>query len=99
MIAVVGIVGFYTTTSVHFSVEWESELSGFSFNFSSSMEWWYHICLILLFVAGVAIGVAGARRGDRGMRAVGWAGAAVNSVCAVLLTLFLAFAAYQGAFR
>ncbi len=99
VIAIVAIVAFYATTSVHFSFEWNSEGSGFGFNFGSSMDWWYHIVLIVLFVAGTVVGVTGGRRGSRGMKAIGWVGAGINAICAFLLAVFLTLAVYQGAFR
>jgi hypothetical protein len=97
-VAVLGALGFYVTTSIAFDFTYGEDSSGFSFNFRSGMDWWYHVSLIALFLAGAALGVAGVARATR-LRPVAWIGAALNVVCALLLALFLGLAISQGAFQ
>jgi hypothetical protein len=97
-VAVAAFLGFYMTTTVHFDFHYGDEGSGFGFSFASGMDWWYHITLVLLFVAGAIAGaIAGRSRGPT--KYLGLVGAAVNTVCALLLALFLGAAFYQGAFH
>jgi hypothetical protein len=91
------IVAFFATTQLTFDLQYASEAKSFGFNFSSSMDWWYHLTLLAVLIGGVALGVVATRRGES--RALAWTGIVLNAIAAALLVAFLGMAVMQGAFR
>jgi hypothetical protein len=96
--AALGAIAFFSTTSVDLSFSYDTELRSFGFNFTSNMDWWFHIALVAWLVAGTVAGAVGIRRAAR-LRPLAWLGAVVNGLAGALLTTFLSMALYQGAFR
>src|SRR5689334_4316519 len=83
--AAVGIVAFFSTSSVDFTFGYDTqELHSFGFNFASSMDWWFHVTLIVWFVVGTVAGAIGVRRAAR-LRPLAWLGAFVNCLAGALL--------------
>jgi hypothetical protein len=93
---VVGILAFYVTTQLSLDLHTDDDGWGFGFVLGSGLSVPLGAGLVAWFVAGAAVGIAGAVGAPR-WRWVAWIGAAVGALAAVLLGVFLAAGIAQGA--
>lgn len=89
----VGLVGFFSTTELQWSLQTGGEHSSFGFNFASSMDWWQHGVLVAVMTGGAVLGGLGVRSGR--WRALAWLAVVSNAVGAILLATFLVAAYAQ----
>lgn len=94
-LAVVALVAFFSTTELHVEFSYAGkDNTSVGVNFSSSMDWWFHISVITSLVVGAALGAVGGRPG-RPLRALGWVGFVVDALSAIVLGTFILIAISQ----